>query len=345
MTQFLTSGLKTLLLALLSALLLLSGVARAEEAEPSSPVRASIADERINVYLGTPRVNGYGIGDSIPITIVFELLPLDRNTKRPSNPLPNSRQLEMPQINVSGLKMQIQSAEPLDVEMLTPAAQVTQYEQHGRQYLKIVFYVWTFVTTQKTQVEVKADFMYATMQLEDGQPDWRKATTPSINIGIRRTSTDNQVTILEGDIKEKASPQIPATLPFLVGAPLLMLPLFLALAFAGYARFMQPRKLSANEESWLLLDPVLTEASRSGFTLAHYKQIFYTLRRRFAVLAFDGDELTQALRKHKDLAGVDFAVVELVFGMESIFYARGNSASEEQSKAFIEGIKLILPRH
>lgn len=341
-----------LILALSLAALSLAGVAAAQDAsklpEPAAPNRATIADGRINVFIGTPRVNGYAIGDSIPVTIVFEMLPVtqdqapaaavDSKGERKPKPAP----LAMPRVDIAGLKMQVQSADPLDVEMLTSATEIIRYERDGKEYLKVVFYVWQFVTTKQTQVDVKADFMYAVNMLEDGQPDWHKASTPNLSVGIRKTATDNQVTILEGDIKLKASPRVPAAIYMLAGGTLLVMPLFAALAITGWRRYNRPRTLTANELVWLALDPVLAKAE---FELDDYKQIFFVLRRRFGVLSLDGHELISTLKKHPDLKSVDPQTVELVFNKEAVFYAKSNKVPPEQLKEFIAGIKALVPRH
>lgn len=347
---------KIFVLALSLAALLFAGVAGADSSklpEPASPSKGVIADGRINVYLGSPRVNGYAIGDSIPVTIVFEMQPPSaedlaaaaekKEEGKPERQAPK-KFLPMPKVNVEGLKMQVQSAEALDVEMLTGATEVSSYTREGKEYLKVVFYVWQFVTTKQTQVEVKADFMYATHQLEDGQPDWRKASTPVLNIGIRKTATDNQVTLLEGNLKAMQSPSVPAAFWFLVLGPLLMLPLVGALAYIGYQRYMAPRKLSANEEVWLELDPVFAAGAEKGFTLDQYRRIFFVLRRRFGVLALDGVELIAALKKHSDLAKADLKVLEHVFGMESVFYAKASEITKDEQSAFMAGIKMLVPR-
>lgn len=354
---------KRLILALSVAVFSLTGAALAQTSsslpEPASPEKAKIEDGKINVYIGTPRVNGYGIGDSIPVTVVFEMIPAPAPEPKPAKPVdtadgasgkperaPEPKLLAVPQVDVEGLKMQIQSAEALDVEMLTAATEVTRYSRDGKEYLKVVFYVWQFVTTKQTQVDVKADFMYATRQLEDGQPDWRKASTPAIHVGIRKTATDNQTKLQEGDLTLKTSPRAAAASWFLVGGPVFFVPLVIGLGLFAYRRYMEPKKLSANEEAWLVLDRVIEAGSKAGaFTLAQYEEIFFALRKRFGVLDKDGDELFAALRKREDLASVNFADVERVFGIESVFYAKTGEITAEQQKSFIEGIKLIVPRH
>jgi hypothetical protein len=370
---------KAIVLALSVAAFSLAGVAYADDAklpEPAAPAKATLEDGKINVYLGTPRVSGYAIGDSIPVTIVFELTP-DKSGKpadltppkpeaapapsvpqmSPYQPTPSDAPpkvekapaptpLAVPLIDVEGLKMQVQYSEALDVEMLTPATEVTRYTRDGKEYLKVVYYVWTFTTTKQSQVDVKADFTYAVTKLEDGSPNWMKGTTPTISIGTRKTATDNQVTLLEGDLKLKASPIAPAAYIFLIVGPLLMLPLFGALALTGYKRYMAPKKLSVNEEFWAAIDPVVADATANGgFQIEHYKRIFFMLRRRFGVNALDGYELINALKSHADLAGIEFSAVEQVFGMEAVFYAKAASVTEEQQKSFIEGIGKLVPRH
>jgi hypothetical protein len=334
------------------ALSLAAGIAFADpgQPEPAAPAKGVVEDGKVNVYIGTPRVNGYAIGDSIPITLVFEITPAPAsaapaattNGAKPTGPTP----LAVPMVDVAGLKMQVQTAEASDVEMLAPADSVTRYTRDGKEYLKVVYYVWTFVTTKQTQVAVKADFMYATRALEDGQPDWRKASTPEINIGIRTTATDNQVTLLEGDVALKSSPRAPAAVWMLLLGPLFCLPLFGGIGYIGYRRYMEPKKLNENEVAWAIIDPAIEAATAGdGFTLEHYRSIFSALRHRYGVLALDGKELNEALRKHKDLRAVDFATIEHVFGMEAVFYSKAASVSPEQQKAFVKGIKAILPRH
>lgn len=351
-------SLMILALALLAVSQSLLGPALAQDAsrlpEPASPTRSTIVDGRLNVYMGTARVNGHAIGDSIPVTIVFEMIPATPEDLAPPavkdekigvEKAKAPAYLPMPRVNVEGLKMQVGSADPQDTEMLTAATEIHRYTRDGKEYLKVVFYVWQFVTTKQSQVEIAADFMYAIHVLEDGQPDWRKASTGKLIVGIRKTANDNQVTILEGDLKLKSSPVAPAAAWFLILGPALLLPLLASLALMAYTRATAKPKLTANEEAWLVLDPVLASGIAGKFSIEDYKLIFFTLRRRFEVLALDGQELFAALAKREDLKHVDFDVVERVFSKESVFYAKASDVSIEQQHAFIEGIKLILPRH
>lgn len=372
---------KALALALSLAVFSLAGVAyaddNAKQPEPAAPAKSTIEDGRINIYLGTPRVSGYAIGDSIPITIVFELTPNPDGVPpgaeppkpvaapAPSLPMmspnqpaasdaaapvvekaPAPKPLAMPIIDVEGLKMQVQSADPLDVEMLTPATEVTRYKRDGKEYLKVVYYVWTFTTTKQSQVDVKADFTYATSKLEDGQPNWVKGTTPTISIGTRKTATDNQVTLLEGDLKPKSSPVAPAAPVFIIGGAALMVPLFIALMLTGYRRYIEPKKATANELFWAELDPVFARANETGsFSVDDYMLIFFKLRLRFGVNALAGQELLDGLKAHKELAKVDPNRIEQVFAMESILYAKDHVVTEAKLHAFIDGVKLMVPRH
>lgn len=352
---------RKLTLALSLAALSLAGVAYAQDSsklpEPASPVRTTIVNDRVNVYIGTPRANAYGIGDSIPITLVFEMIPpkaeeLNPPAAAPTEVKPGEPQkapapklLPMPRVDIEGLKMQVQSAQALDVEMLGGAEKIERYTRDGKEYLKVTFYVWTFVTTKQTQVDVKADFMYAVNVLEDGQPDWRKASTGELHVGIRRTANENQTQLLEGDLKLKTSPTVPAAIYFMVGGAVFILPLFGALALTGYRRYMQPKKLTANESAWAELDPIFAEAAKGKLNLEQYKRIFFILRRRFGVLALDGKELFAALKKHPDLQKVSSELIDSVFGLESVFYAKAADVTPEQQLAFIEGVKSLMPRH
>lgn len=355
---------RKLTLALSLAALSFAGVAFADDSssklpEPVSPERGAVVDGRVNVYIGTPRVNAYGIGDSIPVTLVFEMIPPKPEelnstpaaptpeASKPGEPIkaPEKKLLPMPRIDVEGLLMQVQSAEKLDVDMLGGAQEVQRYTRDGKEYLRVVFYVWTFVTTKQTQVDVKADFMYAYQALEDGTPDWKKASSPTIHVGIRKTAADNQTRMREGDLTLKASPRVAAAPYALVGGVLLLLPLFGALALTGYRRYMEPKKLNANESAWAELDAIFNEAAKSGYNIDVYKSIFFVLRRRFNVLALDGKELFAAVKAHPDLASAQFSDIEAVFGMEAIFYAKNARVTDEQNLAFVEGIKKLIPRH
>jgi hypothetical protein len=151
--------------------------------------------------------------------------------------------------------------------------------------------------------------------------------------------------LLEGDVSLKSSPKAPAAMWMMLLGPLFFLPMLGGIGLIGYRRYMEPKKLSANEIAWSIIGPAIEDAVASDcFTLDHYRSIFFALRRRFDVLALDGKELIEALRKHPDLRAVDFATVEHVFGMEAVFYAKASSVSTEQKKAFIKGIEAILPR-
>jgi hypothetical protein len=368
---------KALTLALALTAFSLAGVAHADDSstEPTAPAKATLENGRVNVYLGTPLVSGYAIGDSIPVTILFEMTPDNSAAAKPaavSPPKPEAppapsvptmspnqptggqapvvttapapTPLVVPVVDVEGLKMQVQSSEALDVEMLKPASDPVIYERDGKVYLKVVYYVWTFTTVKQQTVDVKADFSYAVSKLEDGSLNWVKGATPTITIGTHKTATDNQTKMLEGNLKPRASSIAPATYIVLGGGVLMLLPLFAALALSGYRRVMQPKKLSGNAKFWTAIDPVLAEAKKEGkLSMAHYKRIFFKLREHFQVSSKDGDELLAALAANEELANVDAALIKQVFDLESVFYI-DDAVSPEQEKAFTDSLEKLVPR-
>ncbi len=121
--------------------------------EPAAPQHATLNDGRVEVYIGTPRVADYQIGDSIPVRVVFVLEPdamykartakvVTDNTPSvvPSTPVATGDKampappalLDMPLVEVSGLKMGVVTDKPSDVEPLVPAS-VQEYIQGRRQ--------------------------------------------------------------------------------------------------------------------------------------------------------------------------------------------------------------------
>jgi len=372
---------KTAALALSLVALSCSGVALADDnqAEPNAPNKATLENGKVQVYLGTPRASGYGIGDSIPVTIVFEMTkntsasakptevtpPAPEQPPAPAAPVtmtspnqpsggqpdaavvvkaPEPTPLAVPIVDVEGLKMQVQSSEALDVEMLKPVGEPEIYERDGKVYLKVVYYVWTFTTVKQQTVDVKADFTYAVSKLEDGQPNWVKGSTPTITIGTHKTATDNQTKMVEGNLKMRASPVAVAAPYVIAGGALLMLPLFGGLALAGYRRAMAPKKLSPNAGFWTKADPVFKAATEDGkLSIDHYKTIFVALRRRFGVEAMDGDELIAALKAHPDLANTDIVLIKKVFEQEAVFFV-DDAVTPEQEMAFKESLEKLVPR-
>lgn len=330
--------------------------------EPAAPQHAILNDGRVEVYIGTPRVSDYQIGDSIPVRVVFVLEPdaMYRARKAgsavvsdtpsvvpivpPGNvdramPQPPAM-LEMPMVEVSGLKMGVVTDKPSDVEPLVPATVQEYIRADGKKMVVAVFYATTYVTTTKTQVGIAADFMYAISRLPDGQPDWRSATTPEMVVGITRAATANQTLLLEGDLTEKFSPRAPAASWFLFGSLPFALPMVAALGMLTFRRLTRKRLLTRNERTWLTLDEIVASAN-GHFTLEHYRRIFYALRENLDVLGKDTTQTLDALGKR---AGLDNAAVQDVFNRETLFFDPHQSITAAQHEHLMRSIGILVPR-
>jgi hypothetical protein len=173
---------------LLATLLSIAGVAHADDnapkKEPLAPKHFIVSEGRIEGYIGTDRVAGYGIGDSMKITLVFELTPdwlwrkqhpeagpvkLLPPLPEPAAPAPvkgNGRKppanvakvqipemLEMPLVDVEGLKMADKTGKttdkPSDVEVYKGADRKEYELPDGRHRVVITMVLTQFVTTQK----------------------------------------------------------------------------------------------------------------------------------------------------------------------------------------------------
>lgn len=329
--------------------------------EPAAPQHATLNDGRVEVYIGTPRVSDYQIGDSIPVRVVFVLEPdamyKIRTAKGATDTTPSvvpstavatgdkampvpPAFLDMPLVEVSGLKMGVVTDKPSDVEPLI-AASVQEYIQaDGKKMVVAIFYVTTYVTTTQTQIGIAADFMYAIAKLPDGQPDWRAGSTPELIVGITRAATQNQTLLLEGDLSVKDSPRIQAAYWFFYGSVPFGVPMVVALGLLFFYAVTRKRTLSRNEITWLTLDGIITAAA-DHFTLEHYRRIFYALRENLDVL---GKDTTQTLQSLSKRAGLDHTAVQEVFNRETVFFDPTKSITAAQHETLMQSIGKLIPR-
>src|SRR5207253_547243 len=124
--------------------------------------------------------------------------------------------LEMPLVEVEGLKMGIITGQPSDVEPLS-GAKVEEYMcpddgkfnrsdcPKGRKMVVVTLYATSYVTTTKKQVDIVAEFNYAIAKLPHGQPDWRTVQSVALPVGITTSATENQTRLIDGDLSEKVS--------------------------------------------------------------------------------------------------------------------------------------------
>lgn len=341
---------------------------RADEAaaklpEPQAPVHTTLSDGRIEVYIGTPRVAAYQIGDSIPVRVVFILqsdaqykaehdkLPVDAapsvvpTVAAPSGdkamPVP-PQTLDWPVVDLSGLSglSPVVTDKPSDIEPLVPARVQEYIRPDGKKMIVAEFYVTTYVTTTQTQVNIAADFSYALTKQPDGQFDWRKATTPELIVGITRSATQNQTQILEGDLSDKPSPKALAARYAVYGSIPFAIPMVVALGLIAFRRLTRKRLPSRNERTWQILDDVILSA-RGKLTLEHYRRIFYALRDNLDVL---GKDTTQTLASLSRRAGLDEAAVNDVFNRETLFFDPSKSISAAQHDKLMQSIGKLIPR-
>jgi hypothetical protein len=338
--------------------------------EPSAPQHAVLENGRVEVFIGTPRVADYQIGDSIPVRVVILVTPdaayaLQHKSDAapaaapPSVPAPAQtdpeasapapdvakveppKMLPMPLVQVEGLKMGVITGQPSDVESLG-AAQVQTYDRpDGKRMVVATFYATTYVTTTQKQIGIAADFMYAIAALPDGQPDWQSATTPEMPVGITTAATENQTQILQGDLAPKDSPKVPAAIWLLWGSPLLALPMVAALILLAYRRVTRKLDLTANEKVWETLDEVALSAT-DGYQLEHYRRIFNALRAHLDVLGMATSQTISTLVKRK---GLDAAAVDEVFNRETLFFDLNEVIGAEQHKKLMDSISILIPRH
>ncbi len=286
--------------------------------EPISPTKPKVLEDgRIKVWVGTPKSNGYAIGNSMPINVVFELTPdkvfsaahpapppaapepvkvapqiqqLGPETVHSIQPMPappGPHKLPLPKISVPGLEMGVLTSDPSDVELLSNKDGVyvkTQEYRHGDEVnVLVTFYVTNFVTTQKDKVAVKADFMYAVDET-DGQPNWQSATTPEIMVAVHTTAAFNQTKMVEGDLQVKASPKAPAAFIGMWIAPVLMMPLLASIAFWTFMWLTRAQRYSSEDLTLATIRRVEEDAARHGkFESEHFRHIFSALRQYLEV--------------------------------------------------------------
>ena len=368
-------------LALMLALLVpfVAGPVYADSAPPPEPVvplTTILEGGKVIVNIGSPRNADHAIGASVPIILVFELQHLkggdvkpdakaDKSPKatEPAAPVPfdpaafladtaqaptapAAKPLPVPRVNIEGLQMGVISALPSDFGILgTP--EVQEYTDGDKDYVRVIFWVWQFVTTQKNadgtpkrQASLQPDFLYAVDTLPDGQPDWKKASTKELLIDIVPSAGDEQTAPREGDLQTKQSTHA-AVIPYLTAFGIaLMLPLFGLLGWNSYTAYVRPRKLTANEIFWLEVDQVVSQAeAKGGFELDDYQKILFELRRRYDVSTM----YTEALLKHLE-AEANFPTLERVFGLEEKFFVKDGTVTTEQHDELMSSLKLLIPR-
>jgi hypothetical protein len=332
--------------------------------EPLALQHTTLNDGRVEVDIATPRASDYQIGDSIPVRVVFVLDPdvIYQAEHKPPAPDPTPSvvsaltaaasadsdkakpvvpgMLDMPMVEVSGLKMNVITDQPSDVEPLVPATVREYIRADGKKMVVATFYVTTYVTTTKKVVGIAADFMYAIAKLPDGQPDWRSSSTPELTVGITRAATENQTLLLEGDLSVKSGPKAPAAKWTLYGSIPFAIPMLVALGLIAFRRVTRKRLLSSNERTWQLLDRVV-ESAGNHFTLEHYRRIFNALRENLDVL---GKDTTQTLESLSSRAGLDFTAVQDVFNRETLFFDPSKSISSGQHEKLMQSIGKLIPR-
>jgi hypothetical protein len=352
-----------------AAVLSLAAAAHAADTplpEPLAPQHATLEDGRIDVYIGTPRASDYQIGDSIPVKVVFILTPnsqIKLTQKAPPLVVPGlaaaaapasspesaavpvakieePKILDMPMVQVEGLKMGVVSDKPSDVELLAAGAPETYIRPDGSEMVVEDFYVTTYVTTQQTQVGVSIDFMYAVYSQPDGQPDWKSTSTPELPIGITKAATDNQVQIQNGDMSDKVSPRAPAALWILLGSLPFALPMVAACGLLIYRRVTRARVLSRNEKTWVVLDAIVASA-HGRLEMQHYRRIFYAIREHLGVLGMDTTQTLAALGLRPEL---DKQAVDEVFNQETLFFDPSRSVEAEEHESLLAAIALLIPR-
>jgi hypothetical protein len=194
----------------LAAVLSFGGAAGAGETkkEPAAPKQATLADGRIEEYIGTDRVAGYGIGDPIKVKLIFDLMsdsqyraqhnqapvrvtpapalaPAAADPKAPAQSeaagvekVLMPKMLEWPMIEVEGLRMAVDTGkvteQPSDVEVYRGATVETFPLSDGRRRIVVTMILTQYVTTQK-EADGKTPKTQADVALDFS---WAVASTP-----------------------------------------------------------------------------------------------------------------------------------------------------------------------
>jgi hypothetical protein len=353
------------MMLVLAALVPLSRAALAADPPPLPPEPklmeiARVENGKIVLYMAAPRNSGYGIADSIPVVLVFELTPDPQAAvavppvdptgflvDTPTAPAaPVARPLAVPQINVSSLSMKILSGKRSEVEMVG-RPEIQNYTCGDKQCVRVVFWVTQFVTTKvnqdgtpKIQVSLSVDYLYAVVAQPNGQPDWKTASTPVISVGIHQTAGPNQTIPREGDLSLKVSSTSPLV-PYCygVGIPLMLL-LVAEVLWMAYAAYLRPRQLTPEEVFWAEVNPVLADGEKSGFQLDHYQKIIYEFRRKYKVSNLHAFDAVKKLADEPDHEKIIF-----VFSLEQTFFSKDGRVTLEQHTQLMEALHSLIPEY
>jgi hypothetical protein len=318
-----------------------TGTANAPKKEPLAPKHVILVDGRIDEFIGTDRVAGYGIGDPMKVTLIFDItsssmflaqhpdapppavlppLPVSTTASQSNEPQPANTaviqlptMLEWPLIEVEGLKMAAQTgkttSDPSDVEVYKGATVETYPLADGRRRVVVTLVVTQYITTQKeadgktvkTQADVSMDFAWAISRQPDGQPDWHASTTPALTFGIHQTADPKQTRLIEGDLADKVSPHAIAAWWFTFGGLPFVIPAIIALLLAAVRRVSRKRELTRNEKTWTALGKVLEQAHSGGDFSVGHYQRIFAILREH--LRYNSITTTQAIEYVK--TGVD----------------------------------------
>jgi hypothetical protein len=348
---------------LLATLLSYAGVAHADDnapkKEPLAPKHFIVSEGRIEGYIGTDRVAGYGIGDSMKITLVFELTPdwlwrklhpdagpvkLLPALPEPATPPPVKgrkpanvakvqmpEMLEMPLVDVEGLKMADKTGKttdkPSDVEVYQGADRKEYELPDGRHRVVITMVLTQYVTTQKeadgkttkTQADAELDYTWAISRLPDTQPDLHSATTPALTYGIHETADPNQTLLIEGDLSAKASPVAPAAYYLTFGSLPFAIPALVALVMAAIGRATRKRALSKNQKFWKKIGE---EVLADAQTKGAFEIMHYRMifHKLRDVLGYYSISTTEALARLAAEKNIDQEAGAFVFNMETVLF-------------------------
>lgn len=196
---------------------------------------------------------------------------------------------------------------------------------------RIVTRLRAFVETGK-QVPLVIDLFFTDTKVRN------RLSTPEVLISYSST-LDTAKDLIDNNTGEIAVPVPWLSLLCYLAALLSGLPLPVVLIFNWIAA---NRKLTAEENFWQAIDPVLTRASKRGFAALEAEAVLRQLGLLWHCPAATPQEMLSAQMRQSSADGA--ALASVIGSCEQILYLSGENLDHRQLQEFVTALRRIVPR-